>query len=125
MAVLTINGKEFPAPDIGGNLVISTNVSSGKNALGEFIGQKVGRDQYKFDSLQWKFLNAETWASMLQEFNAFVVTAKIPDMVNNRMLTIRMYPGNRTATPVEFDKNGLPTRYRDCKVNIIDCGVVD
>lgn len=125
MAVITINGRKFPSPDIGGNLVVATNVSDGKNALGEFIGQRVGRDQYKFDSLQWKFLDAATWSSMLKEFSSFVVTAKIPDMVNNRMITLRMYPGNRTATPVEFDENGLPTLYKDCKVNIVDCGVIE
>ena len=50
MAVITINGREFPAPDVGGNLVVATNVRSGKNANGEFVGQKVGRDQYKFDA---------------------------------------------------------------------------
>ena len=58
MAVITINGREFPSPDIGGNLIVATNVSDGKNALGEFIGQRVGRDQYKFENLQWKFLPA-------------------------------------------------------------------
>ena len=125
MAVITINDREFPAPDIGGNLVVATNVSDGKNALGEFIGQRVGRDQYKFENLQWKFLPAETWATMLQEFDKFVVTAKVPDMVHNRMMTIRMSPGNRTATPVEFAPSGLPTLYKDCKVNIIDCGVME
>lgn len=125
MAVITINGREFPSPDIGGNLTVATNVSDGKNALGEFIGQRVGRDQYKFENLQWKFLPAATWAAMLQEFDQFVVTAKIPDMVNNCMMTIRMYPGNRTATPVEFDSKGLPTMYKDCKVNFVDCGVMN
>ena len=55
MAVITINGKEFPAPDLGANLVVATNVSDGKNALGEFVGQKVGRDQYKFDSSSGNF----------------------------------------------------------------------
>ena len=125
MAVITINGREFPAPDIGGNLVVATNVSDGKNALGEFIGQRVGRDQYKFENLQWKFLPADTWAAILQEFDQFVVTAKIPDMVHNQMMTIRMYPGNRTATPAEFDPSGLPTLYKDCKVNIVDCGVME
>lgn len=125
MSVITINGREFPSPDIGGSLLVATNVSDGKNANGEFVGQKVGRDQYKFENLQWKFLPAETWASMLQEFDKFVVTARIPDMVNNRFMTIRMYPGNRTAVPVEFDSSGLPTVYRDCKVNIIDCGVME
>ena len=125
MAVITINDREFPAPDIGGNLGVATNVSDGKNALGEFIGQRVGRDQYKFENLKWKFLPAETWATMLQEFDKFVVTAKVPDMVHNRMMTIRMYPGNRTATTVEFAPSGLPTLYKDCKVNIIDCGVME
>lgn len=125
MAVITINGREFPSPDIGGNLVVATNVSDGKNSLGEFSGQKVGRDQHKFEGLQWKFLDAVTWSAMLQEFDKFVVTARIPDMVHNRMMTIRMYPGNRTATPIEFDDNDLPTMYQDCKVNIIDCGVIE
>lgn len=120
-----INGRDFPAPDIGGNLVVSTNVSDGRNALGEFIGQRVGRDQYKFESLQWKFLDAATWSAILQEFDQFVVTARIPDMVRNQFITIRMYPGNRTATPIEFDESGLPTKYRDCKVNITDCGVIE
>lgn len=125
MAVLTINGREFPSPDIGGNLLVATNVTDGKNANGEFVGQKVGRDQHKFESLQWKFLDAATWAAMLQEFDKFIVTARIPDMVHDRMMTIRMYPGNRTATPIRFDKDGKPTLYRDCKVNIIDCGVME
>lgn len=77
MAVITINGREFPSPDIGGTLVVATNVDNGKNALGEFIGQRVGRDQYKFENLQWKLLPADTWAEMLREFEKFVVTAKI------------------------------------------------
>lgn len=125
MAVITINGREFPSPDIGGSLLVATNVNSGKNANGEFVGQKVGRDQHKFEGLQWKFLDAATWAAMLQELDKFVVTARIPDMVHNGWMTIRMYPGNRTATPVEFDSSGMPTKYRDCKVNIIDCGVME
>ena len=125
MAVITINGMEFPAPDIGANLMVATNVNDGKNANGEFVGQKVGRDQYKFDGLQWKLLDAATWSAILKEFDKFVVTARIPDMVNNRMMTIRMYPGNRTATPAAFDSEGLPLLYRDCKVNLVDCGVIE
>lgn len=124
MAVITINGREYPGPDVGGSLVVATNVSDGKNALGEFVGQRVGRDQYKLDGLQWKVLPADTWSALLREFDGFVVTARIPDMVHNRMMTIRMYPGNRTATPIEFDAGGLPTLYKDCKVNLVDCGVM-
>lgn len=125
MAVITINGREFPAPDIGGRLIVSTNVNLGRNALGEFVGQKVGRDLNKFDSLQWKMLDAATWSAMLKEFDKFVVIARIPDMANNNWTTIRMYPGDRSATPVEFDKDGLPTVYKECKCNIVDCGVIE
>ena len=125
MAVITINGREFPAPDIGGRLIVSTNVNSGRNALGEFVGQKVGRDLNKFDSLQWKMLDAATWSAMLKEFDKFVVIARIPDMANNNWTTIRMYPGDRSATPVEFDKDGLPTVYKECKCKIVDWGVID
>lgn len=124
MAEILINGKSFPAPDTGMKTVVTTNVSAGRNAFGEFIGDRVGRDLYKLDSLQWKFLSAETWSAILREFGSFVVLARIPDMVNNTWLTIRMYPGDRTATPCEWGADGLPTRYKDCKVNLIDCGVV-
>lgn len=123
MATITINGREFPAPDIGANIVMATYVSDGKNALGEFVGQKIGRDQIKIENMQWKMLDAVTWSAILQEFDKFVVTARLPDMLNNRFMTIRVYPGNRTATPVQFDAQGLPVMYKDCKVNIIDCGV--
>ena len=90
MAIITINGRTFPGPDVGGKLTVATNVSQGKNALGEFVGQKVGRDQYKFDSLQWKQLDAKTWSDMLKEFEKFVVIARIPDMVNNDWMTLKM-----------------------------------
>jgi len=105
-------------------MLVATYVTDGKNANGEFIGDRVGRDQYKVNNLQWKFLDAVTWSEMLKEFGAFVVTARIPDMVNNGWITLQMYPGNRTAVPVTTGTDGLPTMYRDCKVNIIDCGVI-
>ena len=125
MAVITINGRDFPSPDVGMELLIATYVTDGKNANGEFIGDRVGRDQYKLNNLQWKFLDAATWSEMLKEFSAFVVTARIPDMVNNAWITLQMYPGNRTAVPVLIGTDGMPTMYRDCKVNIVDCGVID
>lgn len=132
---IMINGKSFPAPDKGLNFVVATAVNGKKNSQGEMVGQKVGRDQYKIDALQWKHLNASTWASILQEFNNFFVTVRFPDMVHNNWITLKMYPGDRTATPNEVEPeylpNGsvnprawLPKDYLDCKVNIIDCGVV-
>ena len=46
-----INGHEYPNYDRGPGLTIATNVNQGKNALGEFVGQRVGRDQDKIDGL--------------------------------------------------------------------------
>lgn len=122
-AIITINGKEFPAPQRGLEFIVSTNVNSGRNANGEVIGQVVGRNQNKANNLVWPFLDAQTWAEMLQEFDDFFVIATIPDMVHNTWQTIKMYPGDRSAEPYWIDSvTKLPTHYINCKVNIIDCG---
>ena len=88
------------------------------------MGQKVGRDQYKIDNLQWSVLTAAEWSLILKLFSAFRVTCTFPDVVNNRFITLEMYPGNRSATPILFDDEGMPTMYKNCKVNLIDCGEV-
>ena len=122
-AIITINGKEFPAPARGMELIISTVVNSGRNANGEVIGQVIGRNQYKANNLVWPYLDAKTWADMLAEFDNFFVVAKIPDMRRNGWLTVKMYPGDRSAEPYYVDPvTKLPTHYINCKVNIIDCG---
>lgn len=120
-----VNGKPFPSPKRGLEFIISTMVSSGKNAYGEMVGQKVGRDQNKLNSLVWPMLDAETWSEMLREFDNFFVVVKFPNMVTNRWTTLKMYPGDRSAQPYEVDGSGFPVRYQNCKVNIIDCGVID
>lgn len=120
-----INGHKYPSYDQGPGLTIATNVNQGKNALGEFVGQRVGRDQDKIDGLQWSYLDAATWGSILREFDEFVVTVKFPDMKTGDWKTERMYPGNRTAKVREEDEDGLPTMYKDCKVNLVDCGVIE
>ena len=51
MAFITINGREFPPPDNMADLIIATDVNDGKNALGEVIGDRVGRGQYKVHNL--------------------------------------------------------------------------
>lgn len=124
-SLITINGREFPAPDNDLNFVISTQVNSGRNANAEVVGQIVGRNQHKIDNLKWSRLDAVTWSQMLQEFKNFYVVVKFPDMETNSWVTLKMYPGNRTATPVSIDpKTGLPDWYKNCKVNIIDCGII-
>ena len=119
-----INGHKYPYYDRGPGLTIAKNVNKGKNALREFVGQRVGRDQDKIDGLQWSYLDAATWSSILKVFEEFVVTVTFPDMKNNCWKTERMYPGNRTAKVWGENAEGLPTMYKDCKVNLVDCGEV-
>jgi len=120
---IKINGKTFPSPDIGAGLEVATLVNGGKNANGAFVGQKIGRDQHKIDNLVWTSLDGKTWSDILKECKKFVMEVRFPDMVENTWTTLKMYPGNRTAIPCEFDSSGFPTRYKNCKVNIIDCGL--
>lgn len=121
---ITINGREFPQPSRGLNLQIATIVDSARNANGVVVGQKVGRDQQKINDLEWAYLPASVWASILQIFDSsFFVTVTYPDMVTGGWTTRKMYPGNREATPLWLNKSsGLPTHYINCKVNLIDVG---
>ena len=120
---IKINGNPYPTPRRGLNMMVATIVNSGRNADGEVVGQKVGRDQEKLDSLQWAYLTAAQWSALLQEFKNFYVTVTYPDMVTGTWTTRKMYPGDRTATPFHLDPlTGLPLDYLDCKVNLIDCG---
>lgn len=120
-----VNGKPFPSPGRGLSLVVSTMVNSSRNGYGEVVGQKIGRDQNKIDALIWPILDAKTWSEILQEFNQFFVTVKFPDMVANEWRTLKMYPGDRSAEVFEVNAEGFPTKYKNCKVNLIDCGVIE
>lgn len=122
-ATIYINGKEVPYPKRGLKFITTTTVSSARNANAEVVGQKIGRDQYKLDTLEWPYLDAKTWSDILKELDKFFVTVKFPDQVNNEWRSLLMYPGDRSAEPYWVDKNGMPTAYINCKVNLIDCGV--
>ena len=87
-----------------GVITIATNVNQGKNALGGWAGRDGIRS--KIDGLQWSYLDAAAWGSILREFDEFVVTVKFPDMKTGGWKTERMYPGNRTAKVWEEDEDG-------------------
>lgn len=122
-AFIKINGREYPCPRRGLNLMTATIVDSARNANAVVVGQVVGREQQKIDNLEWAYLTAEQWSSLLQEFRNFYVMVTYPDMVNNTWTTRKMYPGDRTAEPFHLDpETQLPIDYINCKVNFIDCG---
>lgn len=122
MSYIAINGQALPMPARGVQPVVTTVVDAGRNANGAVVGQRVGRDQYKLDALVWPVLSAEEWSRILRLLQDFFVSVTFPDPVSNRPVTIKMYPGDRTAEPYRVDENGNPTMYINCRVNLIDTG---
>lgn len=121
---IRINNLSCPYPRRGLTLMTATLVDAARNTNGVTVGQKIGRDQYKVDALEWPALTAAQWSAILKEFQrGFYANVTFPDQVNNTWKTLKMYPGDRTAEPYWLDENtGLPRLYINCKVNIIDTG---
>lgn len=125
MQFLEINGVEVPCPSVGLEIVISTAVNAGRNAQNEVIAEKLGRDVMKYNNLQWTWLFPEQWHQICSLFDNFFVTARVWDMVHGQWQTIKMYPGDRSAEVYWIDKETQqPRNYYNCKVNIIDCGLL-
>ena len=122
MSYLAINGYELPPPKRGVKPIVTTVVDAGRNANGAVVGQRVGRDQYKIDGLEWAWLTADQWSKILSVLNQFFVYVTFIDPVSNSKKTIKMYCGDRSAEPYWVDADGNPTHYRNCKFNLIDVG---
>lgn len=120
---LKVNGVNFPCPKAGFTYVISTTVDAGRNVNNEVIGQRVGRDLFKLDEMEWSGLDPDTWQSMLAAVEDFYIPVTFEDYRTGGEITITMYPGDRTATPLFVDPTTHKvTKYETCKFNLIDCG---
>ena len=120
---IKVNGNPWLAPKRYPNMAATTAVDAARNANNKVVGQKIGRDNYKIDNLEWPHLDAATWSSMLQEFDRnFFSTVEFWDVVNNKWRTLTMYCGDRTADVFKIDDEGKPLEYINCKMNLIDAG---
>lgn len=128
MATITINGTSLPTPKRGLTAVISTNVNSGRNSLGEMVGERVGRDIYKIDNIEWAWLTKAQWAQILNLVSDFKFHVVFPDARRTdgkEFCTHLMYCGDRSCEPYYINANGDFTFYRSCKMNLIDVGIMD
>ena len=123
---LIIGGVRVPNPnDDSLTQTIATLVNSGRNAEGQFVGQKIGRDQTKIE-LQWDMLTTDEWAAILSIFERnFVNEVTYFDAVKKRFHTRQFYVGDRSGRPFNPDMLMNPRAWRDCKANLIDTGVGD
>lgn len=121
---LKVNGVDFPCPRAGFSYIITTTVNEGRNANNAVIGQKIGRDLYKLNNLEWSMLDAATWQKMLKAVEPFYVPVTFEDYRTGQPITITMYPGDREAKPLFADsETHIVTKYENCKFNLIDAGL--
>lgn len=126
MAFLEVNGIELPCPSTGLEIVLSDAVNSGRNANAEVIAEKVGKTNIKYNNLKWAWLTKDEWYQICSLFSNFFVMAKVWNPAKNDFEIIKMYPGDRSAEVYWLEEDGVtPKNFKDCKVNIIDCGLVE
>lgn len=120
---LNVNGYDYPCPRYGFQYVLSTPVNAGRNVNAAFIGQRVNRDLYKFDSLQWVGLDPSVRRMILQSLEPFTVPVTFEDYRTGNPITITMYPGDRTGKPLFADElTHMVTKDEILAFNLVDCG---
>ena len=122
--MIWINGIKLPYSDRGLKILRSQLVDSGRNALGQVVAQKIGgRRLLKLDSLQWSYLTASEWSTILTEIEKFEGTVKFWDARTNDWFEEKVYWGDASEEPFEINTTtGEILTYRNCKCNIIDMG---
>ena len=125
-AFLEVNGIQLPCPSVGLEIILSDAVNSGRNANAEVIAEKVGKTNIKYNNLQWMWLTKDEWHLICSVFSEFFVVAKVWNPMDNDFVNIKMYPGDRSAQVYWLEEDGVtPKNFTQCKVNIIDCGLVE
>jgi len=120
---LNVNGYDWPCPVRGFTYVFSTTVNAGRNANNAVIGQRIGRDLIKLDSMQFKGVLPETRRMMLQSLEPFYVPVTFEDYRTGNPITITMYPGDRKGQPLFVDEiSHMVTMDETFSVNLVDAG---
>ena len=123
-AFLNVNGYDFPPPIRGFTYTISTTVNAGRNANNAVIGQRIGRDLYKLDSLSWKCIDSATRRMMLKALEPFYVPVTFEDYRTGKPITITMYPGDRKGAPYWVDTlTHIVLMDETVSFNLIDAGL--
>lgn len=120
---LNVSGYDLPCPRYGFQYILSTAVNAGRNLNNAVVGQKVGREIYKFDSLQWVGLAPRDRMLILAALNDFFVPVTFQDCKTGNPKTIMMYHGDITIKPLFVDKYTHEVIQDEVmSVNLIDCG---
>ena len=121
---LNVNGYDFPAPRRGFSWTLTTTVDAGRNVNNAVTGQRVGRDLYKLNGLEWVGLSPAVRKKMLDAIKDFYVPVTFEDMANpGHTITVIMYPGDRTGSPLFVDRlTHMVLQDEKLAFNLIDAG---
>ena len=123
---IKINGEwvDLPDPDFGsGTFEISTQVSDGRNAKGNFVGKVIGSDKIALE-LKWSVLSPSKVATLLSYFNKndgghFIHSFRYYDPRENGWAIKKMYVSNRSGTPIMV-KNASPKWITDVSISLVE-----
>ncbi|MEG0396880.1 MAG: hypothetical protein RR612_09145 [Oscillospiraceae bacterium] len=116
----------YPSAD-GGAFETSRMVSAGRNALGEMVGEVVGRSIDK-QNMAWNgSISPQKW----WEINRFIEAGHFTFYCHyfnfnlGYWQTKQFYASDFKVTPYMVDKaTGIPKMLKSASFNVIDCGVV-
>lgn len=95
-ALVSIGGFDLPEPS-SYKAITSTIVDSARNVSGYVVGSVVRSDVAKVE-LSWKYLTAETWATILSLFtHSFYNNVTFLNQATNAYETRKMYVSDRNA----------------------------
>lgn len=114
-------------PDVGygsGQFTISTLVDGGRNTQGDFIGQVIGSDKYKYE-ITFKSLDPDVAREFLRRFDRtqdgrFIHDFLVYDPTRRDFVQKTLYVGDRSGRPFKVHPNGHPERWLDVKANLIE-----
>lgn len=118
---------DFPVPNPSTYVgTEATIVDSARNVNGTVVGAVVRESVAKVE-LTWKYLDAATWATIMQKFNTqyggnFYNEVTFFNQLTNTWTTRTMYVGDRTTSGAfMLDKNtGAITGYTGPKLSLIE-----
>ena len=102
----------------------ATIVKTNTNSKGQVLINVVVEDVAKV-SLQWKFLDAEKWSTILKLFDGtnggnFVQLVKFFNQTTNKYEIREMYVGDRKSGIFMRNADGSVRGYTDCTLNLVD-----
>lgn len=120
-----IDGKAYPHPMWTYSMPTQRLVEGMRNTRGVVISTPIGVNLEKFDGIAFPILKAPIWEEILRDKIGFYCQLTYYSPQRSAVVTRWFYFGDSTHVVHKYKDNGtlmIPEIYRDCKVNLIDCG---